>query len=75
MIGKIKLNGKSGSNINGIIQTYTAGNDIKAGNFVKLKDNTIQNVTSLNDTIHGIAKSNAKSGQQVKVIIPNKEGN
>lgn len=69
-------NSSGGFKVNGIVQSYTAGNNIRKGKFVKLVNNKIEQVTSSNDAILGIAKTNASSNDNIKVIVPNeKEGN
>ena len=71
MIGKIKLNRQSGLDINGITEEYISGENIKAGQFVKLVSNKIQKITSSTDKILGIAKTSATTEQTAQVIVPN----
>lgn len=60
-----------GFKVNGIVQTYIAGSNIKKGKFVKLENNKVKQVTSSDDTILGMAKMSAVSEGNVKVIVPN----
>lgn len=68
------FSGSSGGfKVNGIAQSYIAGSNIKKGKFVKLENNKVEQVTSSNDTILGMAKTSATSEGNVKVIVPNIE--
>ncbi len=60
----------TGTGINGQIAEYTAGGEIRKGQFVKLVDGNVTKIESTNDTILGIAKTNATEGQSIEVYTP-----
>lgn len=69
MQGNVLGQSGGGDKVNGNVTTYTAGENIDKGAFVRLSGSTAYKITSSNQIIKGIAKTNGTTGNSIKVYI------